>query len=183
MWRASRPSSRARSPARPRRRQPAGQRSDLRPGSVRSPRRSSSSWTIKTLAVHVPLDGEPAAGFRVTDINVDPTTLTVQGAPDLLDGLNVLDTAPVSLAGVTQTREQRVQVQLPPGVVLSPSQPKRCKVRVAVEELTTRMTQSVPSAPSGWGPAWRRCSTRTGWRCGSAARSTRCKISTRTASV
>jgi YbbR domain-containing protein len=105
----------------------------------------------KTLALHVPLDGEPASGFRVTDINIDPTTLTVQGSPELLEGLNVLETEPVSLAGVTQTVSSQVQVRLPQGVVLSPGQPEAVKVRVAVEELTTRLTQSVRIRTLGLG--------------------------------
>lgn len=105
----------------------------------------------KTLAVHVSLDGEPASGFRVTDINVDPTTLTVQGSPELLAGLNVLDTAPVSLAGVTQSVSSLVTIRLPTGVVLSPNQPETIKVRVAVEELTTRMSQSVHIRTIGLG--------------------------------
>ncbi len=105
----------------------------------------------KTLALHVPLDGEPASGYRVTDISIDPTTLTVQGAPELLAGLTVLDTAPVSLAGVTQSVSSLIAAQLPKGVVLSPGQPETVQVRVSVEELTTRLTQSVRIRPIGLG--------------------------------
>ncbi len=105
----------------------------------------------KTLALHVQLDGEPASGFRVTDINIDPTSLTVQGSPELLGELNVLETAPVSLAGVTQTVNSQVEIRLPPGVVLSPNQPTTVKVRVAVEELTARLTQSVRIRTVGLG--------------------------------
>jgi YbbR domain-containing protein len=105
----------------------------------------------KTVALHVPLDGEPAPGFRVTDINLEPTTLIVQGSPALLAGLNVVETAHVSLAGITQTVGAVVSVTLPSGVTPSPNQPLLVNVRVEVEEITTRMSQSVRIRTIGLG--------------------------------
>lgn len=105
----------------------------------------------KTLALHVSFAGEPASGFRVTDISNDPTTVVVQGSPALLADLNVLETDPVALTGVTQSVSSQVKVQLPIGVTLSPGQPETVQVRVAVEELTTRLTQSVRIRAIGLG--------------------------------
>jgi YbbR domain-containing protein len=107
---------------------------------------------LKTLPVHAPLDGDPAPGFRVTDISVQPTTLIVQAQPAVLQDLNVLDTAPVSIAGITRTLNTSVTVSLPPGVTLSPNQISKVSVQVAVEEMTTRMTLSARVRTQGLGP-------------------------------
>ena len=107
---------------------------------------------FKTLALHVPLDGDPAPGFRVTDISVQPTTVIVQGQPALLASLNILDTAPVSIAGVTETVTSQITVALPPGVTLSSNQPAQATVRIQVEEMTTSMTISARVRLSGMEP-------------------------------
>jgi YbbR domain-containing protein len=106
---------------------------------------------FKTVAVHVPLTGDPAPGHRVTDITVDPSALIVQGLPSLLESVTVLDTTPVILEGLTQTVTSSAEVLLPPGVILSANEPMSVTVRVVVEELTTRLTQSVKVRPLGLG--------------------------------
>ena len=105
----------------------------------------------KTVAVHVPLTGDPASGHRIVDITVEPTTLIVQGALPQLEPVAVLETAPVNLEGLTQTLTSSVPVILPDGISLSPNQPMSITVKVAVEELTTRLTQSVKVRPLGLG--------------------------------
>ena len=109
---------------------------------------------LKTLPVRVAVEGDPAPGYHVTDISVAPTTLLVQGLPNDLEKLNSLDTAPVSIAGLSQTLSLAVPVVLPPGVLLSLDQPANVQVRVAVEEITTRTTLAVRVRAQGLEPGF-----------------------------
>ncbi|HMA34226.1 MAG TPA: CdaR family protein [Chloroflexia bacterium] len=98
----------------------------------------------KTLPIHVPVEGAPAPGYRVTDITVQPTTLTASGLPTVLEPLNFLETAPVSIGGATQTVAVNITVPLAHGLTLyPPDASNRVQVRVAIEELSTKTQLSV----------------------------------------
>jgi YbbR domain-containing protein len=98
----------------------------------------------KTLPIHVPVEGAPAPGYRVTDIVVQPTTLTAYGLPSVLEPLNFLETAPVSIGGATQTLAVNITVPLTSGLTLyPPGSTNRVQVRVQVEELSTKTQLSV----------------------------------------
>ncbi|MGI8587240.1 MAG: CdaR family protein [Chloroflexia bacterium] len=92
----------------------------------------------KTLPIHVPIAGAPAPGFRITDILVQPTTLTAYGLPSVLEPLNFLETAPVSIGGVTQTLSVNITVPLTNGLTLyPPGTSGQVELRVAIEEIST----------------------------------------------
>jgi YbbR domain-containing protein len=98
----------------------------------------------KTLPVRVPVEGAPAPGYRVTDITIQPTTLTVYGLPSVLEPLTALETAPVSIGGTTQTVSLDIQVPITNGRTLyPPGTSDRVSVRVAVEEISTKTRLSV----------------------------------------
>jgi YbbR domain-containing protein len=107
----------------------------------------------KTLPVHAPVEGAPAPGYVVTDITVQPTTLTAYGPPNVLEPLNFLETAPVSIGGATQTVQVNITVPLTNGLTLWPqTQHNQVQVRVVIEELSTKTQLSAQVTHTGLAP-------------------------------
>jgi YbbR domain-containing protein len=67
-----------------------------------------------TRAVQVVADvsGSPAAGRKVTAIEVEPPEVTVTGAEDAFKGLSRLSTAPVDLSGLSESIRREVRLDL-----------------------------------------------------------------------
>ena len=57
----------------------------------------------KTVPVRVPLLGEPALGYKVQQVNVTPSTVTVQGREEILANIEEILTGPVSIAGASES--------------------------------------------------------------------------------
>ncbi len=66
--------------------------------------------------------GEPAQGYRLLDVNVEPASLQVTGAPALLEGLRI-QTESVVITGLTESESRQVTLDLPAGVSLVDVQP------------------------------------------------------------
>jgi YbbR domain-containing protein len=66
--------------------------------------------------------GEPAPGYRLLDVKVEPSSVQVTGAPATLDGLRV-QTEPIDISGLDETTSQQVALDLPDGVRLVDIQP------------------------------------------------------------
>ncbi len=66
--------------------------------------------------------GEPAPGFRLLDVKVEPSSVQVTGAPATLDGLRV-QTEVIDISGLDETIAQQVGLDLPDGVRLVDIQP------------------------------------------------------------
>jgi YbbR domain-containing protein len=71
----------------------------------------------RTLPVNPVIGGDPAAGFEVASVTVDPLTVLVEGDADQLAQLVRVDTAPISLTGVSSDRTVTVELALPTGVL------------------------------------------------------------------
>ena len=98
----------------------------------------------KTLPIRVPVEGAPAAGYRVTDIAIQPTTLTAYGLPGVLEPLNSLETLPLSIEGATQTVSRDISVTLTNSLTLyPPGTSNLINVRVSIEEISTKTSLSV----------------------------------------
>jgi YbbR domain-containing protein len=71
----------------------------------------------RTLPVNPVISGEPAAGFEVAAVTVEPLTILVEGDADQLAELVRVDTALIPLAGVSSDRVVTVELDLPTGVL------------------------------------------------------------------
>lgn len=93
-----------------------------------------------TLAVQVVLTGEVASGYRVTDISIDPPTVTVFGDPADLAALEegFIETKPINVAGAQQDIVVRPGLTVPPLVTVVPGQ--QVEVRVSVEAIESSLT-------------------------------------------
>jgi YbbR domain-containing protein len=66
--------------------------------------------------------GEPAPGYRLLDLRVDPVSAQVTGLPSAIEDLR-LQTEQVDISGLTQTETRPVTLDLPEGVSLVDVQP------------------------------------------------------------
>lgn len=73
----------------------------------------------KEVAVRVNLTGQPAAGYRLSNVRVNPSTVVLSGAVEILaDVPGFVETEPIDLTGATGEIQQRVQLNIPPDISL-----------------------------------------------------------------
>ena len=89
---------------------------DIEPGSVHVRVPIFTDRRTRTLPVSAIVVGTPAAGFEVESVAVDPIVVQVEGDANDLAGLELADTAPVSVTGASSEVIQRVPLALPNGV-------------------------------------------------------------------
>ncbi len=85
--------------------------------------------------------GDPALGYRLLDVRVEPSSIQVTGAPTTLEELR-LQTDPIDITGLAETTTQQVALDLPEGVRLVDIQP--IVVTVEIEPI---LTSSVVQRP------------------------------------
>ncbi len=71
----------------------------------------------KILPITPLITGDPAPGFDIVALTVSPRVVTVEGDIDELDPLDRIDTAPVSIVGLSATETFESTLVLPNGVV------------------------------------------------------------------
>jgi YbbR domain-containing protein len=71
----------------------------------------------RTLPVNPVISGDPAAGFEIAAVTVDPPTVLVEGDADQLAELVRVDTVLISMTGVSSDRTVTVALALPTGVL------------------------------------------------------------------
>jgi YbbR domain-containing protein len=71
----------------------------------------------RTLPVNPIITGNPAAGFEIESVTVEPLTALVAGDADNLAKLNQADTDPIPMTGVSADETVVVGLALPTGVV------------------------------------------------------------------
>ena len=75
--------------------------------------------------------GQPATGFEIHNVVIDPLELAVEGPESLLRDMEQLTTEPISAQGLRETFSQRLQIELDPA--LRPSV-RRVDVRLEIGE-------------------------------------------------
>lgn len=88
----------------------------------------------KTLPVSPVITGNPAAGFEIASVTVEPTVVTVEGDAEQLADLARVDTVPVSTNGASADFEVDVALAVPVGVV--PVDAQTVRVTVALRQVT-----------------------------------------------
>ncbi len=93
----------------------------------------------KDAAVKAVMSGNVASGYWVSDISVDPATVTLVGAPDALNQLGgFVETEALDVNGAKESLTQRLRLKLPEGVsVLNAND---VMLRVAIEPVLSGLT-------------------------------------------
>jgi YbbR domain-containing protein len=76
-----------------------------------------SDRETRTLPVNPVITGDPAAGFEIAGVTVDPPVMLVEGDADQLAELIRVDTEAISMTGVSSDRTVVVGLALPTGVL------------------------------------------------------------------
>ncbi|NMA55228.1 MAG: hypothetical protein GX952_04775 [Firmicutes bacterium] len=91
----------------------------------------------KIVPVNVQLAGEPAAGFRVAEVRVDPSTVLVSGPPGVLAEIASVSTLSVTISDATANLTEDVRIVLPRDVR---AETEKVKVTVVIEQRTIQRT-------------------------------------------
>jgi YbbR domain-containing protein len=107
----------------------------------------------RALAVKVVLEGQIASGYRVTDISVEPPTVTVFGTPSVIAALpGFIETEPIDMEGAQADVVARPALNAPPNVAVVPGQ-QPVEVKVAVEAIQSSLTVEIAPETQGLGPS------------------------------
>ncbi len=89
---------------------------------------------FRDVTVRAALKGVPAAGYWVSNITIEPATVTVQGKPDNIRTLPaVVSTLPIDITGVRESVSKRVSLVLPQGMSIYSADASGQNVLVHVE--------------------------------------------------
>lgn len=103
----------------------------------------------KEVGVRPVVRGQPAAGYYLQPVEVEPSTVTVVGSPAALANVSFVDTEPVDISGLSSSVVRRVQVGPPQGLTLLQPQPVSLTIRVV--PLTVSQTLRVAPTVQGLG--------------------------------
>jgi YbbR domain-containing protein len=117
----------------------------------------------KDVPVRVQVTGQVAPGYRISNISVDPPTITVVGSPEGLSQLSSLvETVPINLEQATETIARTVPLSLPDGVTTVSSEtggPGGVQVLVEITPIEDAITVQRPITQQGIDPdSWWRAS-------------------------
>ncbi|NIV39042.1 MAG: hypothetical protein GWN58_59380, partial [Anaerolineae bacterium] len=111
------------------------------------------SGYYRALAVKVVLEGQIALGYRITDISVEPPTVTVFGTPSVIAALpGFIETEPIDMEGAQVDVIERPALSAPPNVAVVPGQ-QPVEVKVAVEAIQSSLTVEITPEIQGLGPS------------------------------
>ena len=111
------------------------------------------SGYYRALAVKVVLEGQTAPGYRITDISVEPPTVTVFGTPDIIAALpGFIETEAVDVEGAQANVIERPALNGPPDVAVVPGQ-QPVEVLVSIEPIESSLTVEVTPQIEGLEPA------------------------------
>ena len=103
------------------------------------------SGGYRDVAVRVETTGQPASGYTVVNIEVEPPTITVYSPEaNLVESISgVVSTQPLDLTDVSTDLDIRLGVVLPEGVTMVGTE-QSVRVRIGVSAIESSMTISVP---------------------------------------
>jgi YbbR domain-containing protein len=97
----------------------------------------------KEVGIHTVPQGQPAVGYVVQPLEVNPPTATLVGDSAALEGANFVDTVPIDINGISTTVVRNVALTPPPKTILL-QQGQTVTVTVRVTTLSVNQTVRVP---------------------------------------
>lgn len=86
----------------------------------------------KTVPVEVSVEGTPAEGFVVGTVQVQPETVQISGAPEVIGNISTISTLPVDVNGLEANFTGNVGLSIPEGVQLVGQSPAEANVTVEI---------------------------------------------------
>jgi YbbR domain-containing protein len=103
--------------------------------------------TTRTVPVQPDTDGQPAPGFEIGPITVDPPLVTLEGDADDLASVVRAETQPIQINGASGPIEQTIGLNLPPGVL--PVGDEEVQVTIEIRPVTETRTYTAGVALEG----------------------------------
>ncbi|MBC7224720.1 MAG: hypothetical protein H5T59_10685 [Anaerolineae bacterium] len=98
---------------------------------------------FRDVSVRVVREGQPAPGYRISNVSVEPAIVTVVGSPTIIEALpGYVDTDPVSVEGATSDVVTKVGLQLPERVSVLDVQ--GVLVRISITPIESSLTIQRP---------------------------------------
>jgi YbbR domain-containing protein len=98
-------------------------------------------WGYKEVAVRTNWEGQVAPGYRIDNVSVDPSIVTVTGSPGALREIpGYLETAPVEVSNASADVVARMPLVLPEGVSLPLAGSQGVTVTVNVTAIESKLT-------------------------------------------
>ncbi len=97
----------------------------------------------RSVAVAVITDGDPAAGYNVASVSVNPPTVTVRGTESFVTGTDSIDTQPVDIDGADETVVRSVSLDIPSGAEVTGGA-QVVTVTVTITPATSEFNFTVP---------------------------------------
>ena len=69
----------------------------------------------RSVVVSAKIAGEPAIGYNIVSVSVNPPTVTVRGTESFITGTDSIDTQPVGISGADETVVRSVSLDIPSG--------------------------------------------------------------------
>ena len=96
---------------------------------------------IKEMSVTLDQLGQPAEGYRVTNVSINPPVVRVLGPVFILEDLpGFLTTAPISIEGRTEDVVERLPLELPPGISMFDPETPAVQVTIDIEPFLDSVT-------------------------------------------
>ena len=98
----------------------------------------------KEVSVKPILEGEVAAGYRVSNVSVEPSNATILGSPLVIEGIpGSLDIAPIDVSEASADVVERVTLTLPQGVTVQGEQSVLVTISVTAIESSLTLQRGV----------------------------------------
>jgi YbbR domain-containing protein len=131
---------------------------EIKPSKIQVTVPIEQRFGYKDVSVSAIVDGQPAPGYWVSNISVEPARLTVVGNPQALSSIpGFVETTPIDVSDATINIVQLVPLNLPDGVtvVLSENQNDGAggvRVTVRIEAIESGQTMQLPITQQGIDP-------------------------------
>ncbi len=89
--------------------------------------------------ITVDLTGQPATGYRLLSVSIDPSSVLVQGRPTQLELLSQIKTEPIDITGLTESFVTSATLALPEGIELD----EITEIMVTIEIEPFESTQTI----------------------------------------
>ena len=89
--------------------------------------------------ITVDLTGQPATGYRLLSVAIDPSSVLIQGRPTQLDLLSQIKTEPIDITGLTESFVSSATLALPAGIELD----EITEIMVTIEIEPFESTQTI----------------------------------------
>ncbi len=106
---------------------------ELVPNSIHVAISVTAVQTNKTVPVRPVLSGAPPAGSDIDGVTVQPSTVTLQGSPDVLGTISEVATQPIDLDGLARTTHFSRALVVPDGATLVDGTPRNVSVTVTIK--------------------------------------------------